>query len=281
MKTMIKKTIASLMAMATVTTCASALVSAEEANAIDISYKTLEESIVANDGTTIPAGAIAVNVSISANTGMSGTALEFNVDSELVKDSNGMAVVDSGNVFGRAATSGAQNGNKVVISEAAGEMSNADGTLFTFYLEESSDVSIVDVKISAVTEEDINQAIDTYSTRALATYIVGDANGDRHIAVEDATIVLSAIAKAGGTILPVSEANSNLSYYFPEANMPFAEVVDGNDDGYIMHPYDSQGNVLEKYSDPQQILAYYAQTAALLTYNVEGWYIGEEVRYRV
>lgn len=271
MKTMIKKTIASLMAMATVTTCASALVSAEESNAIDISYKTLEESIVANDGTTIPAGAVAVDVSISGNTGMSGTALEFSVDGELVKDSDGMAVVDSGNIFSRAASSGAQNGNKVVISEAAGEMSNADGTLFTFYLTESAEVKLVG-ESGAVTGKESD--IISYSTRARKRCIIGDATGDGYISVDDVSEVLNGLFRGGNPsrILPVDTANGNLSYYFP--HIPNADVVDGDGNGYIMDLLDDNGKSLPKYSEPQQIMNYYSKTSAGLEYDVEGWDIG-------
>lgn len=274
MKTMIKKTIASLMAMATVTTCASALVSAEEANAIDISYKTLEESIVANDGTTIPAGAVSVDVSISGNTGMSGTALEFSVDGELVKDSDGMAVVDSGNVFGRAATSGAQNGNKVVISEAAGEVSNLDGTLFTFYLAESSEVKLVG-ESGAVTGEESD--IIPYSTRARKVYYIGDATGDGYISVDDVSEVISGLFRGGNPsrILPVDKANENISYYFPK--IPDANIVDGDGNGYIMDLLDDNGESIPKYSESQQIMNYYSKTSAGLKYDVEGWDIGKKI----
>lgn len=278
MKTMIKKTIASLMAMATVTTCASALVSAEEANAIDISYKTLEESIVANDGTTIPAGAVAVDVSISGNTGMSGTALEFNVDGELVKDSDGMAVVDSGNVFGRAATSGAQNGNKVVISEAAGEVSKADGTLFTFYLAESAEVKFVG-ESGAVSGEEKESDVISYSARARKRYLIGDANGDGQISPDDASTIYTALSKDEdiwkSRILSVEKANENISYYFPK--IPNATIVDGDDNGYIMDLLDGNEDSIPKYSEPKQILNYYSAKAVGNKYNEPGWAIGDYV----
>ena len=273
MKTMIKKTIASLMAMATVTTCASALVSAEEANAIDISYKTLEESIVANDGTTIPAGAVAVDVSISGNIGMSGTALTFDVNSEVIKDSDGMPIVESGNIFNDVVTAGAQNGNKVVISEVGGEISNSNGKLFTFYISEPSKVSVTNIETTLPTIDDGIATCAVYD-RDIA---YGDVNVDGYVDMTDASDIMSAITKSrnkhkGTRILVVSEIKNDFASLFPR--LPIVQLADGNGDGFIMDLLDEDGNSIPKYSEPKQILKYYAETAAGLIYNEPGWSLG-------
>ncbi len=84
-------------------------------------------------------------------------------------------------------------------------------------------------------------------------YVYGDVNNDGQIAVEDASIVLSAIANftslTGDNNLPISYANARPSVYFPNIDNPVPQTADVNGDGFI------------NKADAEDILSYYSKHA--------------------
>lgn len=85
-------------------------------------------------------------------------------------------------------------------------------------------------------------------------YVYGDVDNDGKIMVEDASIVLSAVAKftslTGDENLPISYANARPSVYFPNIDNPVPQTADVNGDGFI------------NQADAEDILSYYAKRSA-------------------
>lgn len=265
-----KKIMASVLAITSVTSVAGVMANAEETNAVSVSCETLTSAITADDGTVIPAGTVAVEVAINNNTGFKGSSLTFNMSSaDALTNTNGAPVVDNGAVLGDAMVAAAQNNGKLVISYSAAGTMSSDGELFTFYMSEASDVTFAET----VAAQPSNEA-SAYAYRKY--WIIGDADGNLVIEIEDCTAVQEAVAKAGGRMVEVNDVNADLAYFFPNSPMPFAECVDGNGDNWIM-----DSTVNQNDSDAYQILNYYSKIGAGLTYNVEGWAIGEKLYYYV
>lgn len=265
-----KKIMASVLAITSVTSVAGVMANAEETNAVSVSYETLTSAITADDGTVIPAGAVAVEVSINNNTGFKGSSLAFNMSSsDALTNASGAPVVDNGAVLGDAMVAAAQNNGKLVVSYSAANTMSSDGELFTFYMSEASDVTFAETVVAQPDNETSAYAYRKY-------WIIGDVDGDLVIEIEDCTAVQEAVAKAGGRMVEVNEVNADLANFFPNSPMPFAECVDGNVDDWIM-----DSTVNQKVSDAYQIMNYFSTTAAGLTYDVEGWDIGEKLYYYV
>jgi hypothetical protein len=267
-----KKFLAGILAMASVASCASVMANAEEVNVVGVSYETLAASVVANDGTEIPAGSIAVSVSVANNAGFQGDSLTFNVGNAVaLTNADGAPVVDNGEVLGEDATvSSAQNSSTFVVAYVATEEKDADGELFTFYLSDPADVTVSETEaLQTSVADDTNITVRKY-------WIRGDVNGDLYIGVEDAVDMSNAITRAGGRMLDTASANENLSYFFPDTLLPDANYLDGNGDECLM-----DGTVEDDLSDVQHLLTYYAQTASGTDYDDPGWYFGEKIWYTV
>lgn len=280
-----KKFLAGILAMASVASCASMMTNAEEVDVVEVSYETLAAPVVANDGTEIPAGSTAVSVFISNNAGFQGDSLTFNVGNAVaLTNADGVPVVDNGEVLGKdAVVSSAQNSSTFVVAYVATEEKDADGELFTFYLSDPADVTVSETAETAVTNH--RDSFSTLGTKKF--WIIGDVNGNFDVSVDDAVYVMNAVTKSGGRMAAVEDLDEDLSTYFPDLAIPSAICADGNQDGWLM-----DGTVQGKYSDVQQILNYYSQTASGLEYvrdvdvddadaNKVHWYIGDTMYYKI
>ncbi len=266
-----KKMTASVLAMASIASMSSVMANAEEINVVNVSYETLAANVITEDGTTIPAGSVAVEVSIDNNTGFQGSSLTFDLgNANALTDAEGAPILESGAVLNSALTSAAQKDNQLVVAYASADTMTADGTMFTFYLPATSEVTFSET----VDVQPVNEI------SPLATYkkywIIGDADGDLKIRVEDCIAVMEAVQKAGGIMVSVEAVDKDLEHFFPNSKMPTAACVDGNEDGDIMDT-----SVDESLSDAQQILNYYATTSAGNVYKVKDWRLGEKLYYYV
>lgn len=265
-----KKIMASALAVTNIVSATGIVANAEETNAISVSCETLTSAITSADGTVIPAGAVAVYVSISNNTGFNGSSLTFNlVSADALTNSSDAPVVDNGTVLDDALVVAAQNDGKLVVSYSSANTLTSDGELFTFYMSGTSNVTFDETVVPST-----ETTFSTYAYRKF--WIIGDTDGDLAIEIEDCTAVQEAVAKAGGRMVSVDDVNDNLEYFFPNSSIPFAECVDGNSDDYIMDSTINQND-----SDAYQIMNYYTKIAAGLPYNEEGWHIGERMYYFV
>lgn len=264
-----KKIVSSVMAITSVAAMAGMMANAaEEANAISVSCETLTSAVTAADGTVIPAGAVAVEVAINNNTGFKASSLTFDMSSaDALTNASGTPVVDSGAVIDDAMVAAAQNDGKLVVSYSSANTMSSDGELFTFYM--SNDSNITFGETPAVQADNI---ASTYAYKKF--WIIGDADGDLAIEPNDCTLVQAAVAKAGGGMVLISDVDNDIDYFFPNTRMPFADCVNGDGNEWLM-----DSTVRKDWSDSYQILKYYAETAAGLTYHVDGWHIGEIIYY--
>lgn len=212
---------------------------ASEENAISLSSISLDSAIITDDGTVIPAGATAITVCISNNTGFYNKAVLFDAGlADVIVDEAGVPVVACGSVLKESVIGASENDGVMMIATASAEISNGDGDIFTFYVNSKSE----DVSVTAVDP--------TYSAENVAAtmagrpyYVIGDVDNDGGITSYDASLILKAISQYRDLyyddVLPVSEANSNLTYYFPYDTPAKAEAADSNENGYITN-YDSQ-----------------------------------------
>lgn len=263
-----KTIIASVLAVTSVASSVGIMANAEETDAVSISCEALTSAVTANDGTIIPAGSVAVEVSINNNTGFKASSLTFVMSSaEALTNSNDVPVVDTGTVLGDSLVAAAKNDGKLVVSYSSADTLTSDGEMFTFYISAQSNVTFAETAAPTHTNRIQSRGYTKY-------WVIGDVDGDLDIEVEDCTAVQEAVAKAGGRMVHVNDVDANLTYFFPNSPMPFAKCVDGNDDKRIM-----DSSVTASKSDAYQILNYYSLTAAGLPYEVAGWHIGEELEY--
>ncbi len=235
MKKFISTLAASLMAVSALTAVSASAINVETDNTLTITTESLKTAITADNGTVIPAGATSVTVSISGNTGFSAKSVKLDVGSaDVIVDESDMPIVDSGSVIGDSTVGSAENNGIVVLASASAEENTSDGDIFTFYVSDSSaDVSIIEVDPRVKVGSEVSPMATRYS------YQLGDVNGDKYIDSVDSSYILSAIATYkeetmnNYAILPVSQANQYLIYYFPYRTPRKAEVADVDENGYI------------------------------------------------
>ena len=105
---------------------------------------------------------------------------------------------------------------------------------------------------------------------SLYWYRIGDVNHTGIINASDASTVLGAINTYCGSIygsLPVSDANENISLYFPDVH--YAEAADTNQLKEI-DEWNTHGGVLDDwividYEDAENILDFYSYLAVVYT----------------
>ena len=218
---------------------------------LSMSTEVLETSIIVNDA-VIPAGATAVTVNVSNNTGFDSSATKINVgNANVIVDENGCPVFSTGDVLEDTMVASAKKDNFIVVTSASANETFDNGEMFTFYVSGgSSKMSIVDIEEELV---DINAQPD----RSIYTYFIGDVHHDGHIDAADASTVLHAISLYTPTQsqpnLTVAIANANLSTYFPLIH--YAQAADPNKTGAITS------------SDSQCILNFYALTSVGYSWN--------------
>lgn len=212
---------------------------ASNENAISLSSVSLTSAITTDDGTVIPSGATAITVSISNNTGFYNKSVMFNTGlADIIVDEAGIPVVDCGSVLEESVIGASENDGVMMIATASAEISTGDGDIFTFYVNSNSeDVNIMESSSTYLTE-------NISSTMARRPYyIIGDVDNSGTINSSDVSYILSAISQYRDLyfddVLPVSVANSNLTYYFPYHTPARAQAADSNENGYITN-YDAQ-----------------------------------------
>lgn len=239
MKKFISTLAASLMAVSALTAVSASALNVKADNTFAITTESLRTAITADDGTVIPAGATAVTVSISNNSGFVGKSVKLDIGSaNIIMDESGLPVVDSGAVIGDSVIGSAENNGIVVLVSASAEENTSDGDMFTFYVSDSSaDVSIIEIDPQAKIENMATPFATRYS------YIIGDVNGDKYVNAVDASSILSAIAtyknEKYSDAIPLNEVKNNIKKYFPYDTPQFAETADCNEDKLVT-PYDAE-----------------------------------------
>ena len=218
---------------------------------LSMSAEVLETSITVDDA-VIPAGATAVTVNVSNNTGFDSSATKINVgNANVIVDENGNPIFSVGDVLEDTMVVSAKKDNFIVVTSASANETFDNGEMFTFYVSGgNSRMSIVDIEEELL---DINAQPD----RSVYSYFIGDVHHDGHIDSSDASTVLHAISLYTPTqyhpCLTVEIANADLSTYFPLIH--YAEAADPNETGEITS------------SDAQCILNFYALISAGYSWN--------------
>lgn len=276
------KKIAAALTAATILGSNGALVvnASAETNAVNITTSTVTEAIVTADGTIIPEGTTAISLEIQNNTGFDISEIKMNVNTSLLSDASGMPIVSVGNVCGDATVVAAQEGANVAITSIASSICNTDGTLATVYVSNTASIAVEDAEFRKGSLTNYNESgISSYAETV--EYTIGDVNGDGNITADDAYIARNAfaIAQKNGEL----KRYGSSSYYYLDGldvlsdpqkygftRVRYAIAADG-DENYRLFDCD-----LQSLSDVYQILYYYTCTSIGKSYNVSGWYIGEE-----
>lgn len=268
MKKLNKRAISIASVTAILASIAAMPVSAENLNSYSVSYETLTAAITMDDGNSVPAGAIAVTMSIDGNSGFNSNtfALEVIEGYEVVTTSEGTPFVQKGSVLSDAMAVGAVNENKICVATASGTEINCDGDLFTVYLvSENASVQIDDLA-SIVPPE---QPVSTASTWAIARTYVGDLNKDSLINATDAAEILGAISRNNGNPIlyaflerevdeKVEDEETQFDYLFPNAYAPRnANCIDDPTCADILESTGVDTRVIDN-ADSQEILTYSA-----------------------
>lgn len=218
--------IASILAVSAIASLSATALEASPANQISISTKEITEAITVND-INIPAGAYAVTLSISDNSGFFASSYKMELSDGYVPVTDGIKVVtETEYLLNDSLALGVSNDNIVFISTAASTPINNDGSLLTFYVE--SDNANDDLNVAL---EETNFFMRSNSSRINNTrsgyYKIGDIDNDGYINAADATDVGVALNINNFNMIPVATANANLSYYFPnDPNMVCAQAAD-------------------------------------------------------
>ena len=223
-----KNTFKKIMASATaVTSLAVGMVglsaSAKELNegvSFSVTTNTINETVVADDGTIIPIGSTAVTVSVTGNAGFDSSTTKLDIGTaNVIVNNEGNPIYSVGDVLESSMVASAANDNFVAFSTASADEVCRDGDMFTFYISSGfAGVEIVDNERE--TFQPVNNAISPRGT--LRSYMIGDVDQDNRIDASDASTILHAVSvyedAFNDDVLPVNYANAHLSTYFPKAS---------------------------------------------------------------
>ncbi len=251
-------------------------VSAAEINAYSVSYETLTTAITTEDGSTVPAGAVAVTMSINNNSGFDANTFKLNIKdgSAIMLNEEGTPIVDTGNVLNGAMIGAAENEGLLCVTAAMGQSNCANGELFTVYVT-STDSSVVNIaemvsvqpeNLTEITETEITLpgTAQTYSfiENGYICFYGGDCNNDNQVNSVDASLIMQALNGMNPMSLDVD--NYNYANYFPSVIRN--DQPDANGDGFITH----SGSPTPQNSDAQTILSYAASEGVGKTYTGYG-----------
>ena len=221
--------------------------SAAHINAYSVSYETLTEAITTDNGTTIPAGTIAVTMSVSGNRGFEANTFTLDIDEgyTFLTDSDDCPVIQKATNFEDALLGAAINENRVCITAAMSSLYCSDGELFTIYAENTNNssenfVDIVDTLPATILEsasaglggnETNHYEFEDEDGNTHLAYRRGDANDDNVVNSMDAALILSVLSHVEEGELQVSAISSNFNTYFPD--IIAAGQPDANKTGWI------------------------------------------------
>ncbi len=249
MKKIKKSTVSFASAAAILASFAAMTASAASINAYSVSYETLTAAITTTDGSTIPAGSVAVTMSINHNTGFNANTLTLDIDEDcsVLTDADGKPIVEKGAVLAGALTSAAvsADGTTLCVVSASAAVNSTDGALFTVYFAadaantQSGFVSIDDTEPAVATG--ISSAASPFSANFIIDYyIVGDTNDEEIVRdasgaklyapvdAVDAANVLMLVAEHGTDFDVIALGWDVVDLYFTEAAHYDAPDADKN-----------------------------------------------------
>ena len=240
-----------------------------------VSYETLTQALEVTDGSVVPAGSVAVTVSIEGNRGFDANTVVLDIgdDNSAIMDRSGSPVVTKGHDFNDAIIAADSADSLVSVAAAMSETFDDDGELFTIYLDASNPV-IENVEILSTDEQSIptmgigslgngcgtNAFTKPYNGHTYLCYYSGDANDDNLVNAADASLIRSKLNSAGVTYFIV--ASYNYQNYFP---VYFAAQPDADMNGFIN---DNDAVEILKYATAYAVGNVYTGNAHTLVYGM-------------
>lgn len=202
--------------------------SAVESNKLSITATPVTSNIVADDGTVIPAGAVAINVNITDNCGFDSSMIKIDLGDnyDVINNVNDKPALSVGSAMGESRIAVSGDDTIAAVSASASVNSN-DGLLFTVFAYENetangNNISVINSEFSLLTEEDLISPCAVVMSSD--SYTIGDVDEDGYINSSDASKVLRAVSIheqscdrncVNNKILPVAEARQHMLFYFP------------------------------------------------------------------
>lgn len=242
-----KKILSTTSVVAILATMAAMPVSATGSFDYDLSYETLTQAIETRDGDIIPAGSIAVTLSLEENAGFDADTITFDIgeNNSVLTDNAGNPIVTKEYLLEDALAAAASYDSTVCVAVAMSDHCTEHGEMFTFYLEGGMGASGADVEITNVNEETVqisgSGSLNGGETVGVNTftlyenghwylcYYTGDATNDNEVNASDAAKINIMCNSVPGHEMSVSDPN--FSTYFP--NAPFHGQPDANQSGWI------------------------------------------------
>lgn len=222
MKKIISTLAATMLVATSLASTSASAINVPVLNEYSLSTSNIENDIVVDD-VTVPAGSLAVTVNITNNTGFSSSSTNISLGGAYtpIANENGILVVESGNVIGDSCICGVTNGELITVATASGEDNLYDGDMFTFYVSSNTSSDDETIEIVNTTSEDISttvrKASETMASKS-GYFKVGDVDNNGYVNAVDASYVLHAVSINDGNKISITDANSNISYYFPSAD---------------------------------------------------------------
>ena len=277
-----RKMVGLMSAVAMLASLAATPVSAARINAYSVSYETLTEAIETDNGETVPAGAIAVTMSVNGNTGFNANTVTLDVKEgyTVLTDEEDEPIIEKGSVLDNALIGKAVNGNVVSVTMALAESTTKNGDLFTIYCTTNASAEVNFVQVEQLQHEVAVESAASLRGGAIGAdsviippYICfygGDCDNNNVVNAIDASLVLQAMAKSDYQDLDVKVYD--YLEYFPSTII--AKQSDANGDGKITHPNpntkDDDEAISAEESDAQTILEYAACRGANIAYTGYG-----------
>jgi len=239
-------------------------------NQYSVSYETLTQTVETSDGTVIPAGAVAVSIAISGNTGFVADTLTLDIADgyTAVTNSDGSPVVETGIALetGLAAAAVTDANDAMCIAMATPFTCTEEGNLVTVYFQSGSELrstGFIQITVNQVQTAALTDTIS--SLYDLPYYILGDTDGDEIVNSVDASKILYAVYNHGGGFYFTNIATYNdalVRPYFPDVvhyNAPNADRSNSIDDidASVVLNYAANAGLYENYSDPYIGQKYY------------------------
>ena len=218
----------------------------ERNNILSVTSESVMDNITLYNDMRIPAGSVALTISIRNNDGFNSSSTKLDIDgADILVDEKGKPIVVKGEILDNSIIAAAEKDNILVVSSAATNETTNDGNLFTVFVSNTpSDITVTDVSNESVSIGEFNLRDTEY------IYYIGDVDHNTYVNAVDATWVLQALdTYANGnptqlTYIPVSVAQANINTYFPYVH--YADAADTNDNS-IINIKDAD-NILEFYS---------------------------------
>lgn len=140
----------------------------ERNNILSVTSESVMDNITLYNDMRIPAGSVALTISIRNNDGFNSSSTKLDIDgADILVDEKGKTIVVKGEILDNSIIAAAEKDNILVVSSAA----TNDGNLFTVFVSNTpSDITVTDVSNESVSVGEFNLRDTEY------IYYIGDVD---------------------------------------------------------------------------------------------------------